>query len=925
MMKKSKTKIVALLTAVALCGAGGALILSQANADGAGENQKIFSAQSATVTYDAALPSYVKKVGRHGNTYDADQVKGVLVQAEADVSKSILTYNKIIDVSKNTKDIPLIEFMITPQVTSENDNKVFEFRTFRIRLTDLYDEKNYVTITANRRPDVNYPSVARVGTANQSERGLVYSTGSFSGDFGLNMDMSFSGRPSNPSIGLYYINYFSIDYASRSIYCGKTLNVPENVAIKDLDDMSSIQSGEMLWNGFTTGECILSIELDKFNDNTALPKVMLFGVNGNEIENESLSDTTAPTLYLNDKFTENEVPFAEVNKAYPVPAVWGLDYNDGKIAAAEVIAKAFFDYGKETQEEVSVINGGFVPTKAGEYTIEYSAVDKAGNQGKYLLKVTAQKSLNPFELPIANQIKREFTSGEKLVLPETIVTGGAGCYNVDINLVRADGKKVELINGEAALDMSGKYLLSYAVSDWIDNKKTFTYDLTVIKRELPLIEDKFVARFALKGKPLYVPLPEAYDFASFDARRQISVVTYVGENGGEEKIIDEKNRYYTPESTGTLTVRYSAKNVLDGKKQDAVYSAEVVSPQRIGEYVIAEKGEASISYSSEETGAFYSIKGDTTLTFVNDIIANGMLLNFGLNQESENVKTVNLILQDKEVYGNKIVVSFEKASANSTFVSINGGAKSEFKAAPFAGDPFYLQAENGWLLFDGTKIIKMPLGGISETVFVSVEFVGVSGNPVVLFKRINNQPLSDSKIDEIGPCIVFDADIVKYATAGDKVFIPYARAVDVLDPVSEISLSVISPSGKVTAIENKAGGQYLTFNETGSWLITATAKDSSGNQKKLPAPIYVRQSEKPVLTIANMPSAVKKGETVKFAATVEKGLQLTVMVANSTGVFEEAKDETYTFANSGVYYVFFYEYDAETYAYNVKRFCVTVK
>lgn len=281
-MKKRFITILCLFLAIIAVGGLSVRLLKKQpdNSSSSSSNTLVYAltSENATVKYNTALPSYVTSIERKGVSYAANEQKGVLIEGKAETDKIVIKYNSIINIAENTKDIPLIEFFIGAYDT----NKPLGYSTFRIRLTDAYDEDNFITISVNSRPDTNYPACVRAGTASQKETGCIYINKQYSDVYGTNLDLSFDYTR---YVHGYKIPSFSIDYAERKVYCFPMLEIPDTFAIKDLDDTSILNDGETAWNGFTNGECYLSIELDKIStENTNIcPTVMLFSINGKDL------------------------------------------------------------------------------------------------------------------------------------------------------------------------------------------------------------------------------------------------------------------------------------------------------------------------------------------------------------------------------------------------------------------------------------------------------------------------------------------------------------------------------------------------------------------------------------------------------------------------------------------------------------------
>ena len=287
-------------------------------------------------------------------------------------------------------------------------------------------------------------------------------------------------------------------------------------------------------------------------------------------------------------------------------------------------------------------------------------------------------------------------------------------------------------------------------------------------------------------------------------------------------------------------------------------------------------------------------------------------------------------MQDSEKADLKRQITIEKASDITAYISVNGGEKVEFKSSLFAtGESVSLEIKNGFVFYNSAKLVKvydLPQSDFTDgNAFISLEAAEVFGESEILIETLDNQAITSKKKDNIGPYVSWSAETVKYAVAGEAVYIPYANAIDVLDPVSSAEIFLYSPSGKTVPIKNQKGGGYYTFDECGRWYIMVRAVDSGGNVTEVANGVHISQSESLSSSIGGVKAEVEKGTKLSFTVKCGEGDTVNIFIVGADGEFKRIDGTEYTFDEKGEYYLFFYVYNAETYEYSVKRYKVSVK
>ena len=142
------------------------------------------------------------------------------------------------------------------------------------------------------------------------------------------------------------------------------------------------------------------------------------------------ADTTAPEI------TSNGVLVAEVGVEYTLPTFKAVDDRDGEVAIQSV---KMYKEGDTT--ELTVVDGKYTFTEAGNYTITATAVDAAGNRGEKTVTVAVSESSGS-EDPLSSNVIASYDSVGKLgVLGLTNVENGISFVEsfTDIDGVTKEG------------------------------------------------------------------------------------------------------------------------------------------------------------------------------------------------------------------------------------------------------------------------------------------------------------------------------------------------------------------------------------------------------------------------------------------------------------------------------------------------------
>jgi len=214
--------------------------------------------------------------------------------------------NRIVNLSTLPANEPVISLKFLPQVTGSADAMALH-----IKFTDVYDENNYVIIRVDKRfPQVEYRSWADplaylFAKANGQEYSCKYN-GQWGQGQGFSAYCSMVGNPADDELTLYF------DYQNSQII-NKQGTWPGNNVVTDLDDEEYF--GDKAWEGFTTGECYVSIWAEEYMSSNKAMGLSITKLCGLELINSAIGQvqqTAVKHAYL----PGSEVSFGNATLSY---------------------------------------------------------------------------------------------------------------------------------------------------------------------------------------------------------------------------------------------------------------------------------------------------------------------------------------------------------------------------------------------------------------------------------------------------------------------------------------------------------------------------------------------------------------------------------------------------------------------------------
>ena len=858
------------------------------------------------------------KIGAY--PYDT-KVKGLNVRLKA---KTPAAYSEEIDFSAWNGNDTLIELLAVSPVQN-----FVVYNKIKITLRDSEDYSNYFTILADGKTSTSSSQL----TLKTSGHDYYTVTSAGVSKYGIEVPHSFTsaeiaGRDtSENTISIRY------DYEKGVLYAKQADGTYAVFADFNNEDFTKVAG---TFGGFTNGKAVLEVSFE-YRDRATLgwweqaylycgADLMILKMAGYDFTSGAIADSAAPEIEVD---APKMLPNAVVGKPYAIFDSKAFDKIDGNIAPR---VRVVYNFGTAQYVDVKIVDGKFLPTYTGEYSIVYTATDRAGNVAEVVKKVTAL-ARNPENLSVfaADDGINEYNQGETVVLRKAEAQGGAGgTYEITATVFDENKQEIDIADNAFQALKSGVYTVEYRVKDYVGNTASFSYYVTVKEQTLPQLQsEKLVIQpIFTAGQSYKLPNLTATDYAG-DKPNDVAAEIYVRYPSGEFEKVADADAFVADENRvnhgDTLEFEYR----FVGCKAASAYRAQT----RVAKL---DTKSGSIDFKNyfvysgttgelKESCVSFTTAGRGSALYGKNLLADG--LNFSFNTVDDNLNALQIKLSDSADPRISVLFSVKRASNNYFTFFVNGGTASNIAAATANRLLDFSYNDNGKKAFVTTNIssssgnsvtadVKNTLFGVAFDGFTSgyvtaeIEFESKSGEETsVVLYSISGQSLggvkdkttgeiSGTAREYIGPKIHVNGEYMGTVREGEKFTIPSAIAGDVAGYVSQDTVSVSAAGGGYvtaddgTLLKNApADKAYVISPQTaGRYGVRYDCYDSNNNAATFTTrPLYVnsRGSEGEIVCSysGEMPRAGKVGESITLPSGVaESSVSVSVAVYDPYGM-----------------------------------------
>lgn len=813
------------------------------------------------------------EIFRVGNT---PLYSGVTVSTAAAGS---VTYTKDIDISDNTANDVLLEFIAIP-----NEVGVHDFTSITFKFIDKNDPTNFLTVILAGGSSANLGGL-RAGGSNQDLYGLKYirKNNEYDPSYGTGISQNLAGQGNGSfqytAICLYYDKVDNALYVSPA-HNYKTQAAEEKQLVRNFGDTSLKlnEKGDTVsqeaWNGFTGDTVTLEITVNTVTEGRTA-KYGILTVDGERLTKR------LDTEFLFDGIVGYE--YALPSPTY-VSGLTGAETNFDSVASG---VRVLYD-----GEEVDVLGGVFTPQNAGEYTVQY-AVEENGTtyMAEFALTVFARDQAPAVEFDITGGLDEGdviYLGGgiQGSVSAATALHHDGSACDVTVQIFKDEAVLQTFENGEFSYDFDevGDYTLVFTAVDKVGRESVreipFAVSRTSIEIADPDDEQTLLDRsdsIAFSESDIVVSdvriedgttvtTPQT-DFASLEVSISYSykggefsdwtqdsdmsalgdykiryTVSYTLESGGETygseyvrtvKVVDNTAPALEEAKTPEGNVQADTSQSTDSALYYKALTGEAISVSQLG--ATDARGDGPFDLSGEVKVKFTNADGDVT----DAAFTEG---EFTFTPDKAGTYSVTFTVSDG-VLEDTLVYVFEVKN-----VWLDASFESDTLADAVFGTAYELPVPvltdfNGDAVTDAQITVEIiPEGGGTPFTVENYTFTpDQTGTFTVRYTIVSNGESAVKEFalavkDTTAPVIVFDGEVPKTAEAGDTVVLPAVKITDDRDSVLGYRIW-LEFEGERTELFD------LSFKaeKVGTYKVIVETSDTAGNPAEISAEITVTE------------------------------------------------------------------------------------
>ncbi|MBQ2883490.1 MAG: hypothetical protein IJE43_06940 [Alphaproteobacteria bacterium] len=840
---------------------------------------------------------------------------------------STFYYNEVIDATAFTGATPIVNFYVIPDVQGTED-----ISTVYIKLTDKYNPDNYL-IFKGLYSAVAYGYPAVFWNAGNDEMGLLgidMWSGRVSGGWTGCVRSSFCAHEIYTAEGAYNSACdITLNYATKSVTAAGT-----STPVIDLDNPEHF---DIIWEGFTTGECYLSMWADGYKS-TSPAKILVTAIAGKEtknIANVAVEDTEAPVINIDfGEYSKEELPVGIAGEVYPLFDAVALD-----VAAQNVkypyTVKAFMNYEKYGEKyPVPVLpNGRILPNNPGTVTVFYEAKDIYGNKGVNSYSFEVKNSIS--DIKVVYNGETNCKAGELLKLDDYSLEGISGKPVVNIYVVENGENKI-LKDARYRPAQEGVLKVVYEIEDYLHRVKAETIEINVSGKTGFMEDIPVLPRYFMSDVQTILQMPTAWDYTTTDGVKGATVKIRTIDANGDNLLNDGK---YTPKvsNSGDLVKISYILNLADGTNIETPYVEVPVIITRSGpnnKAIDMENyfwsADEVVTATANDKSIALTTSNDASVEFIKVLLADDFHVDFNIAKESSFDK-ITFILTDAEDPSIQLHMSIFKAivrhdgkDVEKTVLSLGTKKYKLSSTIDGGGADFQISYDNTDLTVkeSSTSKISIPFdvfgksfkGFTSDRVYLTIK-MEVSGESTLEIQKINSTNLNNLSSDVMFPIIQIPLGYGGNYSIGESATLNYAIAGDVLGEIQSFTLTVRSPSGQiVTSNEGIELNQVdpsktytITFKEYGFYSITYTATDTSNRTQPFTWGFTINDEIAPVIDLEkDFPKTAKLNSSITLPEALaidnlDLDIPVYVNVLRPDLSFDSVAHGKYTFTEVGEY------------------------
>mgnify|MGYP000077202458 FL=1 len=801
-----------------------------------------------------------------------------------------LSFTKLIDVADLTSTNNIIEGFITPDKRGTAD-----FDKLTLTLTDAIDSSIYVNIDIMRwtinNNALGQMCVAAAGqgqvmTGYEASSGLEVNNGKgtlilgswvaqFNSDDGANLKWGGAATSIAPDKWLISTSF---DAQTTKISAQGNL----------VSQLNSVDYYKDIWTGFKSDKVRLSLSASGYSSTTA--NFCLTKVLGADIAGNTFSDDDSPIITVNTHY--EKMPEGVVGRAYALPTATAYDDYSGNLIPD---VSVYYNYSSAYPVSVSVLNGAFVPEKAGYYALVYSVKDYSGNESEEVYVMHAGGDISPIRFVTLPDIGSQVKLGYPIDFGGAEVSGGSGDKNIKITAAY-DGETFDVTDG-FRFEKAGEWTVTYTATDYVGNTEKESVTVTAVASDEPFFNESVsLAPVFIEGSEYLLPELYCDDYSSGKQEKKLCSVKVEYKNG--ETATYKSGDTFIPVAKNSgdkvkITYYCGKEEYNNGTTEVAVLKIRDDQEINCSEYFY---GNGFItSYVDDngnefEKGVLIAVEraaAEVRWTFANAQVADAFLVEFTTFAKLTKFSGIKVTLKDSMNPAISATLNITLTSTGTTIA--NGDFALDLKTVLTSGvEGVRVGYKNSKFSFNKTNvpISKYDNGETfngfpSGKVYFDFAIENASRGAEYKIDAVSGNVLSSDTGDYAKPTIQINGDYGGNYNIGDEYILRSVTAGDTFSPNVSVKLSVYDGEGNIATDKNgiklenvDASREYvIKLDKYGVWnaRYTANKENWAVGSRKFTAYINVIDTEAPVIEITSgYTKTAKAGDTIilpNFTAT----------------------------------------------------------
>ena len=628
--------------------------------------------------------------------------------------------------------------------------------------------------------------------------------------------------------------------------------------------------------------------------------------------------------------TADEVPYAVVGESYEVFPAKAI--GEKASHTFEMTTKVYFNYYTDSPINISLVDGKFVPTTGGVYTILYKAA-RGTQETEYEVDITAYDQ-SPLQIALPG-LTQDYTIADGLTLESPTITENSGEYSITAKAICGD-KQYELEKtGDSfsyKLMKAGTHRVQFTYTDYVQTV-TKSMDITVGRGTgYQVKEADATPKYLVKNASYSFGSIIYYDKSDEELVEKTAEVKYSLDKGAETAYTIGDDLVINASSSLTLAYYSGSNKIIE--KQIAVLDAGYDSTWGkvdTSKLFVVKSGSMTRTDSNEakDTSPIWTTSQGGTLAFANKLIVEKFSLDVVFKKSGAN--QFNVFLSDYYDEENVLAVSiYPRSDGASSDVYVNGHYLGKANGYYPNGNVFnirYLCASNVLVVAGATMSLEGYFNGMSRgcaNLEISVD--DVQSETSLSVESINSQPIGRGvTVDYINAMAYTNINGVYHTINSVLTF--YMQVADVYSPSASATFSVQAPDNSyVKSLDNEElknrpvtqKDYSVVLTEYGRYKITVSTNDGLDNKISYTTYVYVYDDVEPEVFVEVSKTSVKVGESITITASALDALDgscsVQVVMFNPASVGERLTGAdgkySYTFNRKGTYLLCVYGEDS---------------